>query len=186
MIGFRLRAFENAMYANFREGRLADDHQTEPTGEGSSILVTHRNEYVAVGTAGACAMDSLDLTWVTVGNVLLSYGCYVSAIGDVSVESNEVTTATHLHRGSALVCQECTVVFDLCPSPFLLALSLALNITNAMGGRVASPSLEGGQVAVLRLHVASSYHVTSAAYSCERSGRITQLRYLFQLSLRTS
>jgi hypothetical protein len=30
-------------------------------------------------------------------------------------------------------------------------------------------------VAVLRLHVGSSYHVTSAAYSCERGWRIPQM-----------
>ena len=36
------------------------------------------------------------------------------------------------------------------------------------------------------LHVGSSYHVTGAAYSCERGGRITQLQYLLQLSLRSS
>jgi hypothetical protein len=30
-------------------------------------------------------------------------------------------------------------------------------------------------VAVLRLHVRSSYHVTSAAYSCERGRRIPQM-----------
>jgi hypothetical protein len=41
-------------------------------------------------------------------------------------------------------------------------------------------------VAVLHLHVASTYHVTAAAYSCERGERITQLQYLLQLSLRTS
>jgi hypothetical protein len=29
-------------------------------------------------------------------------------------------------------------------------------------------------------------HVMRAAYSCERGGRITQLQYLLQLSLRTS
>ena len=52
---------------------------------------------------------------------------------------------------------------------------------SAIGERVASPGLEGGQVAVLRLHVASSCHVTSAAYSCERGGRITQMQYLLQL-----
>jgi hypothetical protein len=32
-------------------------------------------------------------------------------------------------------------------------------------GRVAGPDLEGGQVAVLRPHVASSCHVTASAYS---------------------
>jgi hypothetical protein len=34
--------------------------------------------------------------------------------------------------------------------------------------RVAGPGLEGGQVAVLRPHVASAGHVTRAAYSCFR------------------
>jgi hypothetical protein len=34
------------------------------------------------------------------------------------------------------------------------------------GGRVAIPDLEGGQVAVLRLHVASASHVTTVSYSC--------------------
>jgi hypothetical protein len=52
--------------------------------------------------------------------------------------------------------------------------------------RVAGPSLEGGQVAVLRLHAASTGHVTSAPYSCERGERITQLQYFLQLSWRTS
>src|SRR5215208_8234160 len=52
--------------------------------------------------------------------------------------------------------------------------------------QAAGPGLEGVQVAVLRLHVASSYHVMNAAYSCKRGGRITQLQYLLQLSLRTS
>ena len=52
--------------------------------------------------------------------------------------------------------------------------------------RVAGPGLEGGQVAVLRSYVASSLHVVNATYSCERGGRITQLQYFLQLSLRTS
>ena len=55
-----------------------------------------------------------------------------------------------------------------------------------MSSLVAGPGLEGGQVAILRLHMASSCHVTSAAYSCEGGWRITQLQYLLQLSLRTS
>ena len=41
-------------------------------------------------------------------------------------------------------------------------------------------------MAVLRPDMGFSYHVTSAAYSCERGERITQLQYLLQLSLRTS
>jgi hypothetical protein len=41
-------------------------------------------------------------------------------------------------------------------------------------------------VAVLRPYVGSSYHVTRAAYSCERGGHITQLQYFLHLSLRTS
>src|SRR5215213_8287882 len=35
-------------------------------------------------------------------------------------------------------------------------------------GGVATPDLEGGQVAVLRLHAASASHVTKVAYSCLR------------------
>jgi hypothetical protein len=50
---------------------------------------------------------------------------------------------------------------------------------------VASPGLEGRQVAVLTFTWFLS-HVTSAAYSCEGGWRITQLQYLLQLSLRTS
>ena len=42
-------------------------------------------------------------------------------------------------------------------------------------GRVADPSLRGGQAAVLRPHIGFSYHVTSAAYSCERGGSIPQM-----------
>jgi hypothetical protein len=45
--------------------------------------------------------------------------------------------------------------------------------------RVAGPSLEGGQVAVLRPHVASSRHVTNEAYSRERGGRITRMHRFF-------
>src|SRR5215217_6828136 len=63
--------------------------------------------------------------------------------------------------------------------------ALARNSTNDRR-RVARPGLEGGQVAILRLHAASTGHVTSAAYSCVRGGRITQLQYFLQLSLRTS
>jgi hypothetical protein len=33
---------------------------------------------------------------------------------------------------------------------------------------VAGPGIEGGQVAVLRLHVASAGHATRVAYTCER------------------
>src|SRR5215210_7162433 len=35
-------------------------------------------------------------------------------------------------------------------------------------GGVATPDLEGGQVAVLRLHAASAGHATKVAYSCLR------------------
>ena len=41
--------------------------------------------------------------------------------------------------------------------------------------RVADPSLRGGQVAVLRPHVASSGHVTNTAYSRRAGQRITQM-----------
>src|SRR5215210_9448914 len=40
--------------------------------------------------------------------------------------------------------------------------------------RVAGPSLEGGQVAVLRLHAASTGHVTKAAYSYVRAVYVLQ------------
>jgi hypothetical protein len=39
---------------------------------------------------------------------------------------------------------------------------------------VADPDLEGGQVAVLRLHTASAGHVTNAAYSCVRGVYVLQ------------
>src|SRR5215207_5909080 len=39
-------------------------------------------------------------------------------------------------------------------------------------GRVASPHLEGGQVAVLCLHASSAGHVTKAAYTCVRQGYV--------------
>src|SRR5215212_10350200 len=41
-------------------------------------------------------------------------------------------------------------------------------------GGVATPDLEGGQVAVLRLHAASAGHVTKAAYSCLRGVYVRQ------------
>src|ERR687898_3361447 len=41
-------------------------------------------------------------------------------------------------------------------------------------GRVASPHLEGVQVAVLRLHAASVGHVTKPAYSCVRGVYVRQ------------
>src|SRR5215210_5087538 len=50
----------------------------------------------------------------------------------------------------------------------------------------SSGLLEGGLVAALRLHAGSSCQVTCAAYTREQGGRITQLQYLLQLSLRTS
>jgi hypothetical protein len=43
-----------------------------------------------------------------------------------------------------------------------------------VGGRVAIPGLEGGQVAVLRLHAATTGHVTMAAYSCLRGVYVRQ------------
>ena len=49
---------------------------------------------------------------------------------------------------------------------------------------VADPGLERGQVAILRPHVVSSCHVTAAAYSWQRGGRITQLQYLLHFPLR--
>ena len=45
--------------------------------------------------------------------------------------------------------------------------------------KVASPGLGGGQVAVLRPHVATSRHVWDAAYSGERGWRITRMHHFF-------
>jgi hypothetical protein len=70
--------------------------------------------------------------------------------------------------------------------PFSLAHKDASTCRHTFPGWVAGPGLVGSEVAVLRPHVGSSSHVTAAAYSCERGGRITQLQYLFHLSLRTS
>jgi hypothetical protein len=46
--------------------------------------------------------------------------------------------------------------------------------TPAIGVWVASPDLEGGQVADLSF-TRPQFATTSAAYSCERDGRITQM-----------
>src|SRR5215204_4038485 len=67
------------------------------------------------------------------------------------------------------------------PKPFLMEF-----ITRSSEWRVAGPGLEGGKVAVPSSYAVLAGHVTSAAYSGERGGRITQLQYLSQLSLRTS
>jgi hypothetical protein len=52
--------------------------------------------------------------------------------------------------------------------------------------KVASPDLEGAQVAVLRLHAAVSWLRNSYTILAEPGGRITQLQYLLQLSSPTS
>jgi hypothetical protein len=51
--------------------------------------------------------------------------------------------------------------------------------------QVASPGLEGGQVAVLRLHAAVSWLRNDCTILAELGERITQLQYLLQLPLRT-
>src|SRR5829696_135909 len=56
----------------------------------------------------------------------------------------------------------------LAPLPAFLLGAEAVPLLWVGDGKVASPSLEGGQVAVLRLHAASTGHVTKAAYSCVR------------------
>jgi hypothetical protein len=53
-------------------------------------------------------------------------------------------------------------------------------------GRVADPDLEGGQVAVLRLHAASAGHVTKASYSCLRVVYVLQSTKEASGSVRTS
>ena len=70
--------------------------------------------------------------------------------------------------------------------PFSLAHTRMRQPAGTFPGWVAGPDLVGSEVAVLRPHVGPCYHVTAAAYSCERGGRITQLRYLLHFSLRTS
>src|SRR5215217_2606620 len=62
----------------------------------------------------------------------------------------------------------------ICPSHSFLALSLLLATQPTRWGRVAIPGLEGGQVAVLRSHVASAGHVMNAAYSCLRRVYVRQ------------
>src|SRR5215207_5939219 len=56
----------------------------------------------------------------------------------------------------------------LAPLPAFLLGAEAVPLLWVDDGKVASPSLEGGQVAVLRLHAASTGHVTKPAYSCVR------------------
>src|SRR5215204_6152499 len=56
----------------------------------------------------------------------------------------------------------------LAPLPAFLLGAEAVPLLWVGDGKVASPSLEGGQVAVLRLHAASAGHVTKPAYSCVR------------------
>src|SRR5215217_1482720 len=56
----------------------------------------------------------------------------------------------------------------LAPLPAFLLGAEAVPLLWVGDGKVASPSLEGGQVAVLRLHTASTGHVTKPAYSCVR------------------
>src|SRR5215208_2969162 len=56
----------------------------------------------------------------------------------------------------------------LAPLPAFLLGAEAVPLLWVGDGKVASPSLEGGQVAVLRLHAASTGHVTKPAYSCAR------------------
>jgi hypothetical protein len=55
-----------------------------------------------------------------------------------------------------------------------------------MGGWVANPGLEGGQVASLRLHAAVSWLRNDCTILAELGERITQMQYLLQLSWRTS
>ena len=48
----------------------------------------------------------------------------------------------------------------------------------SQGGQVANPSLEGGQVALLRLHAAVSSPRNDCTILAELGERITQLQYL--------
>src|SRR5829696_1132383 len=52
---------------------------------------------------------------VKVGSIRSPNRCELGAVCDVSIEFNEVTAATLLHRGSTLACQERAVGSDLRP-----------------------------------------------------------------------
>jgi hypothetical protein len=67
----------------------------------------------------------------------------------------------------------CRLTNDINASPFLAPpqkLRGGAPTKRQVVGSVASPNLEGGQVAILRLHAASAGHATDASYSCERGG----------------
>src|SRR5215208_642918 len=60
------------------------------------------------------------------------------------------------------------------PLPAFLLGAEAVPLLWVGDGKVASPSLGGGQVADLRLHAASAAHVTKAAYSWLRTKYVLQ------------
>src|SRR5215204_7049624 len=71
----------------------------------------------------------------------------------------------------------CRFTNDINASPFLAPQPLPRRGVPArwqVAGGVASPGLRGGQVAVLRLHVASAGHVTRSPYSCLRRMHMRQ------------
>src|SRR5215212_1128853 len=72
------------------------------------------------------------------------------------------------------------------PLPAFLLGAEAVPLLWVGDGKVASPSLEGGQVAVLRPHATVSWPRNDCTILAELGERITQLQYLLQLSLRTS
>src|SRR4051794_7273901 len=60
------------------------------------------------------------------------------------------------------------------PLPAFLLGAEAVPLLWVGDGKVASPSLEGGQVAVLRLHMASARQVMYALYACAMGMYVSQ------------
>src|SRR5215211_2616151 len=95
-----------------------------------------------------------------------------------TLESSSTSSSSRIVECSSLICAN--------PLCFLLKLfSQASHRESFVAGRewgwVASPGLEGGQVAVLPLYARSDCIIL-----LYRGGHITQMSYLLQLSLRTS
>ena len=107
----------------------------------------------------------------------------VSARETLGTKSTARLTAnTHTARAASTITTQLFIDRGSPTSSFPPAATFGQALVPRGAGRwgwVAGPGLEGGQVAVLRLHVASSYHVTAAAYSYERGERITQLHRFF-------
>jgi hypothetical protein len=88
--------------------------------------------------------------------------------------SNQETRLAQVNRGEVASCSSAS----LCP--LSLPLRRAFSPTGQyVAGWVARPDLEGGQVAVLRLHAAVSWLRNYCTIPAVRGERITQLQYLY-------